>query len=497
MYLRNTLSHYILSKTSYIKGLQCSKALFFYRHYPQLRDPIPPARQALFNRGHDVGNLARKLFPGGTDATAKVGAKSSKAVKRTQELMAAGENVIYEAAFVHDEVLVLVDVLVRDGEKWKAYEVKSSLRLSKSYYQDASLQYYVLTGTGLPISDFSLVHVNSDYVRNGALDLNQFFVIVSIMKQAKEQLASIIEKINSHKEVLSGPQIPEVAIGEQCFSPYECDYRGQCWKHLPDGSVFELTGINRSEQARLFKEGYVTTELVPEAESLPLLARLQVKTKKTQEAFIDKEKLKGFLEPLGNHIFFLDIENFQPAIPKYNGTKPFAALPFAFSLHERKPDGTLVYHSFIAESGPDPRKEFIQKFLALTEGESVILAYDITAERMSLNLLRQQFPEFSIELEQRTKRLRDLMQPFQQGWYHGPKMNGSISLKSVLPALVPGMDYSHLAIQNGNHAMAIYEKLDNEDLFSRAEKLTALAEYCELDTMSMVKIFEVLEKSVV
>jgi hypothetical protein len=490
------LSHYILSKTSFIKGLQCSKALFFYRHYPQLRDAVSPAKQALFSRGHDVGNLARKLFPGGTDATAKVGSKSSKAVKRTQELMDAGENVIYEAAFVHDEVLVLVDILVRDGEKWKAYEVKSSLRLSKSYYQDAALQYYVLHGCGLPLSDFSLVHVNSDYTRNGNLDLNKFFLVVSVLKFVKEQFPLIMEKVNSHKSVLNEKQIPEVEIGEQCFSPYECDYRGQCWKHLSQGSVFELTGVNRSEQARLYKAGFITTDLVPETEQLPMLARLQVQTKKSNEALIDKEKLKAFLAPLGEHLFFLDIENFQPAIPKYEGTKPFAALPFAYSLHERKPGGELIYHSFIAEAGPDPRKEFIRKFLADTEGDAIILAYDITAERMSLNLLKQQFPEFAPQLEQRLKRLRDLMQPFQQGWYHHPKMNGSISLKSVLPALVPGMDYDSLAIQNGNHAMAIYEKLEQEDLFSRAEKLTALAEYCELDTLGMVKIFEVLEQSV-
>ncbi len=491
------LSHYILSKTSYIKGLQCPKALFFYKHYPQLRDPIPPARQATFNRGHEVGDLARKLFPGGTDATFKVGPKSSKAVKRTQELIAAGENIIYEAAFVHDEVLVLVDILVRDGEKWKAFEVKSSLRLSKSYYQDAALQYYVLNGCGLPISDFSLVHLNGDYIRNGAVDLNKLFLVVSILKFAKEQLPAIIQKINSHKVVLEGKQIPEVEIGEQCFSPYECDYRGQCWKHLPDGSVFELTGVNRSEQARLFKKGYVTTDLVPETEHLPLLARLQVLTKRTNEIVIDKKKIKEFLASLGNNIFFLDIENFQPAIPKYQGTKPFAALPFAYSLHERKENGELIYQTFLAEAGPDPRQEFIHKFLADTEGEAFILSYDVTAERMALNLLKQQFPEHAEQLEQRLKRLRDLMQPFQQGWYHHPKMNGSISLKNVLPALVPDLNYNDLAIQNGSHAMAIYEKLESADLFERAEKITALEEYCRLDTLGMVKIFEVLENSII
>ncbi|MSP69052.1 MAG: DUF2779 domain-containing protein [Bacteroidetes bacterium] len=490
------MSNYLLSKTSYIKGLQCQKALFFYRHHPQLRDPIPPARQATFNRGHEVGNLARHLFPGGKDATEKIDGKTAKPVERTQELIAAGINVIYEAAFIFDEVLVLVDILVRDGEKWKAFEVKSSLRLSKSYYQDAALQYYVLSNAGLTISDFSLVHLNSDYVLSGALDLNKLFLFVSILKFAKEKLPSIIENITSHKIVLKGKDIPEVAIGEQCFSPYECDYRGQCWKHLPIGSVFELTGVNRAEQARLFNAGYTTTNLVPETEALPLLARLQVLTSESNEVVCDKEKIKIFLETLSATILFLDIENFQPAIPKYQGTKPFAALPFAYSIHERKSNGDLIYRSFLAEPGTDPRLEFIQRFLDDTQGNAIILVYDVTAERMSINLLRQQFPNYAIQLDQRMKRLRDLMQPFQQGWYHHPKMKGSISLKSVLPALVPELNYNSLAIQNGSHAMAIYEKLEDVDLFARAEKITELEAYCHLDTLAMVRVFEVLEKSI-
>ncbi len=487
------MSHYLLSKTSYIKGLQCPKALYFYKHFPQLRDPISPAKQAMFTRGHDVGFLARKLFPGGKDATEKGGSRSAKAIKRTEELIAAGENIIYEAAFVYDEVLVLVDILVRDGDKWKAYEVKSSLRLSKAYYNDAALQYYVLNGYGLNVSDFSLVHLNGNYVRNGAVNLNELFVVVSILKFAKEQLPQIIQKVNAHKDVLKAKEIPNVEIGEQCFFPYECDYRGQCWKHLSNGSVFELTGVSRNEQARLFREGYITADLVPDAEEIPMLARLQVHTKQTNEIVIDREKIKTFLDGLGDHLFFLDIENFQPAIPRYPGTKPFAALPFAYSLTEKR-NGEIFPSTFIAEPGIDPRKEFITKFLEATSGEGLILVYDITAERTSLNLLKQQFPQYENELNDRLTRLRDLMEPFQQGWYHHPKMNGSISLKSVLPALVPELNYENLSIQNGNHAMSIYEKLETADLFERMEKLEQLEEYCLMDTLGMVKIFEVLEK---
>lgn len=493
-YLRSTLSHYVLSKTAYIKGLQCPKALFFYRHYPQLRDPIPPARQATFTRGHEVGVLARKLFPGGKDATEKAGPKSSKAVARTQELIAAGETVIYEAAFVHEQVLVLVDILVRDGENWKAYEVKSSLRLSKAYYQDAALQYFVLSGAGIVLSDFSLVHVNGEYLRNGPLDLEQLFRVVSVMRFAQERAGLIAERVAGQKLVLKGKQAPDITVGEQCFSPYECDFRGQCWKNIPAGNVFGLTGVSRSEQARYFNSGIVLTENIPEAEPLPRLARLQVHTSQSGQPVIEKDKLRDYLSSLGNPLLFLDIENFQPAVPRYDGTHPFMALPFAYSIHRRNEDGSVEYLSFMAEPGPDPREEFMRRFLEDTEGDALILSYDAGAERTALNLLKRKFPEHTEAIDQRLGRLRDLMQPFSEGWFHHPDMNGSVSLKNVLPALVPGLNYESLAIQNGSHAMAVYEKLGQlMDIFALAEQKEALEEYSRIDTYGMVKIFEVLE----
>jgi predicted RecB family nuclease len=490
-----SLSHYILSKTSYIKGLQCAKALFFYRHYPQYRDPVSPARQATFTRGHEVGDLARKLFPGGKDATAKVGAKSSKAVEKTKALMEAGENVIYEAAFVHEEVLVLVDILVRDGEFWKAYEVKSSLRLNRGYYQDAALQYFVLKGAGVPVKDFFLVHVNGYYVRKGPVDLKQLYRIAPVTKYAEERLPEIISKINEHKQVLGLKQAPDVAVGGKCFSPYECDFRGTCWKNMPSPNVFGLAGVSRDAQEILFQQGLVSLEQIPTETELPAMARLQVSTRKSGKPHLMPEKIREYLKPLKGEIFFLDIENFQPAVPRYDGTHPYMALPFAFSIHRREADGTLTYLPFMAEPGTDPRAEFVEKFIAVTKGDAPILAYDVSSEKTALNLLIKEFPNKAKELQQRHDRLYDLMLPFSQGWYHHPLMNGSISLKAVLPAIAPDMDYDNLAIQNGSHAMAVYERMDRTfDIFALAEHREALEAYCKMDTLGMVRIFEELER---
>ncbi|MCA6362944.1 MAG: DUF2779 domain-containing protein [Bacteroidetes bacterium] len=490
-------THYLLSKTSYMRGVQCAKALFLYRYYPQYRDPLPPSRQAALNRGHDVGLLARQLYPGGTDATQGSGPRAIEAVEKTQSLIASGTAVIYEAAFVYQDVLVLADILVRNGEAWEVYEVKSSLRTSLSNQQDAALQYYVISGSGLQVSELALIHINGSYTRNGVLNLQQFFRKTSVLAFAQSQVDLIAARIEEQKQWLNSPQIPDVDVGARCFTPYNCDYMGHCWKNLPQPSVFDLAGMSRADQQLLFAKGMRTPEQVPESEELLPLAKLQIATRKTGLPFVNKEKLKTYLTALQGELDFLDIENFQPAVPRFSGTRPFMALPFAYSLHRRNAGRDALTHlNFLAEPGEDPRPEFIKHFLAHTEGSNLILAYDISAERYTLHQLAQQFPAFAIEIKQRLDRLRDLMQPFAEGWYHAPAQNGSISLKNVLPALIPELSHEALVIKNGSHAMAVYDQLHLvTDMFLREERKEELREYCRLDTLAMVKIFEVLEKA--
>lgn len=490
-------SHYLLSKTSYMRGMQCAKALFLYRYYPQLRDPIPPSRMAALNRGHDVGLMARQLYPGGTDATAGFGPRSAEALERTRKLMDAGAEVIYEAAFVHNEVLVLADIIVRNGQCWDVFEVKSSLRMSAANQQDAALQYYVISGSGVEVNELALIHLNGSYVRNGTLDLKQLFRKTSVLNFAKEQQPIIEARIAEQKQVLNSPQIPEISIGAKCFTPYVCDYFGNCWKNIPQPSVFDVAGISRAGQDAFFTAGIRVPEQMPINAEIPPLAKLQITTRRSGVPFVNKEALKKYLNALNCDLDFIDIENFQPAVPRFAGTRPFMALPFAYSLHRRKAGESETQHiSFLAEPGADPRKAFIEQFLKDTTGENLILAYDISAERYTLQQLVHTFPEYAAALQQRLARLRDLMQPFSEGWYHHPAMNGSISLKSVLPALVPELSHAALAIQNGNHAMAVYDQLHLvTDMFAIEERKAELLEYCRLDTLAMVKIFEVLEQA--
>ena len=143
------ISKHILSKSTYIKGLQCEKALYLTKKHPYLRDKLSIEKRAKFQRGTDVGILAQECFPGGVNMAPNSPSQFPKRVIETMEnLQNPMVNVMYEAVFQYNDTLVMVDILVRDGEQWKAIEVKSSLRLSPTYYNDAALQYYVLHGCG-------------------------------------------------------------------------------------------------------------------------------------------------------------------------------------------------------------------------------------------------------------------------------------------------------------------------------------------------------------
>ena len=179
---------HILSKSTYIKGLQCEKALYMHKKHPYLRDKLSIEQRAKFQRGTDVGVLAHEYFPNGIDMSPNSPSQFPKRVQETMEnLNNPAVNVMYEAVFQHNDTLIMLDMLVRDGDRWQAIEVKSSLRLSDTYYNDAALQYYVLKGCGVPLSDFKLMYLNADYVKDGPIDVKQLFKLESVLDYVIER----------------------------------------------------------------------------------------------------------------------------------------------------------------------------------------------------------------------------------------------------------------------------------------------------------------------
>jgi hypothetical protein len=486
---------HLLSKSSYIKGLQCEKHLYLYKYHYKEIDELSEMQKSIFKRGTNVGQLAQDLFPGGSIAAEGDPPNYEKAIKKTNELIKSGVKVIFEAAFLFDEVLCIADVFVVEKDGVKVYEVKSSTSISETYLNDAALQYYVISNIGFKVKDFSIIYINNQYLRNGELNLNELFITESVLEFILPLQKSVKENIDRFKKVLSEKKIPNIDIGEHCHNPYTCGFFEYCRKHIPVDSIFDFSGMHLSKKYELYSEGIISLDDVPKDYSLNKNNKLQLEVYKSNKPLIDKKAIKAFVSDLNYPLYFMDFETFQPAVPLFNNSKPYQQIPFQYAVFLKKDKKSEAEHfEFLAEPGEDPRKKFIETLLKVTKGKGDVLVYNKTFEITRLNEIARDLPEYADEIEKLILRIKDLMVPFQKKYYYAPEMKGSYSIKAVLPALVPDLSYDELEINEGGLASIAYESLQAEtDLMIIAEIKQQLLEYCKLDTFGMVKILEKLE----
>ena len=487
---------HVLSKSSFMRGLQCAKSLYLYKHFYKKRDQPSAEQQALFERGTSVGKIARKLFPNGVDATPSSVFKYAASVQLTKTLIEKRTPVIYEAAFQAEKTLVALDILVLIDNRYCAYEVKSSARVTPQAIMDAALQYYIIEASGIELADISIVTVNPAYVKKDQLNYQELFSVRSVKQDVLNLQPQVGENLQRLIAVAEAKHMPEVEIDRHCFSPYPCDFMGTCWKDIPADSILHLGGTAKEELFNLYYGGIQTISQVPIDYPFAKNLRLQIENYGKENAVIDKEGIQKFLDTLDYPMYFMDFETIMPPVPFYNGTSPYQPIPFQFSLHFKETKTSEAEHTdFLAEAGSDPRPQFIEALIAATRIPGVILTYNVTFERTVLQNLKSNYPRYADELDYIIYRLKDLMVPFENKSYYHAAMKGSHSIKNILPALVPDLNYDHLKINSGGMAMATFEILQHEtDLFKIAESRDNLKAYCKMDTLAMVRILEVLEK---
>jgi len=316
----------ILSKSTFIRGLKCEKSLYLHKRRPFLRDALTPEQLDKFSRGTDVGQYARSLFPGGVNAAPKTHFQMQASVDLTEKLIAEGQKVIYEAAFRHNDVIIALDILVMGENGWNAIEVKSSLAISETYLWDASLQYFVMTGAGVDIADFSIAYINSSYQRSGDLDAGNLFKIESVLAEVLKRKRNIHEKILRLKEVTFLEKAPEVPVGLYCHEPYPCDFIGHCWKKIPAGSVFDLYGLDNETKFSFFNKGLVLASQIPSEELNPLTSARHAESLTSGQLFIDTQKLLDFIGGIQSKAALVWCLFITPALPVREGTMPYQAL---------------------------------------------------------------------------------------------------------------------------------------------------------------------------
>ncbi len=369
-----------LSKSTYIRSLQCQKSLYLHTKRPFLRDKISAEQLAKFRRGTDVGVLARELFPGGIDMTPK--SPSAYTTKREETLKLVNDpniNVLYEAVFEYDEVLIMLDILVRDGNGWKAVEVKSSRKLSSTYYSDAALQYYVLKGNGLNIKSFQLIHINEDYVFDGTLRLEELFTLVEVMPELEQMLPPTATSIATAKQTLDLDKSPDIPPGLHCFTPYPCDFLGHCWKNIPTGNLLQMRSLNPEISSAFFTQGRYLPEDITNDHIYNSIDPVELLAFKEHRLTTSADQPGNLLKILNqcDNLLFIKLLTLQPAVPFIKGFRPYQAVPLAMSWS----NGTKGSRVFEPDAqGVEQSKSLIYDLiktnnLIITDDEDTLLSF--------------------------------------------------------------------------------------------------------------------------
>ncbi|MCL2475276.1 MAG: DUF2779 domain-containing protein [Chloroflexi bacterium] len=453
------------------------------------------ATQLKFDQGIEIGMLAQSLFD---DGLVLNHSDFFKGIADTHEALKS-RRVLFEAAFYDKEknLYSRADILVPSGEDaWDIYEIKSSASVKSEYVEDMAFQKYVYERAGLNINNCYIMHVNTKYLRQGNLDLSQFFKIENINEKLESVFQEISLRIDEENHIISTDNPPPPQLGVRCFNPYECPLKEKCWQNVPDGSVFELSGGNRIP-GELWKQGYTYLKDVP-ANMLEFneKQRNQIIAYQQGQAHIEKEKIEEWLKQLQYPLYFLDFETYDTAVPLYDGCRPYQKIPFQFSLHiQQEKDGPITHISYLANGHGDERAEFAAVLKqSLGENGSIVVYYD-SFEKKVIREIGELFMEYAQWSEETCQRVVDLLVPFQEYYFHSQLQKGSTSIKKVLPAL-SDKNYDDMNISNGELASYYFTRivlgkaLDDEKSKTRQD----LLDYCQLDTYSMVLLISALYK---
>ena len=486
------------SKSLYTRGVQCKKSLWLKTHKSEVLSPSDENTLARFSTGDKVGALACELFPNGVKIEFE-GSTFAEKCQQTQDLLAQNQAVIYEATFSYDDILVMVDILQNTSDGLIINEVKSSTKIKEIYLHDSALQYYVLSHL-YPIKQVNLIHINSAYVREDTLEIQKLFVMNDITNEVLALQSEVKKNLKDFEQTLEEEKEPNIDIGMQCFDPYECDCHDYCWNKQMNlssqESIFDIARLRKDKKFALYHQKILFLNDLRDFSIFDANQQIQIQASLNKTIHINKENIKAFLDTLCYPVYHLDFETFMQAVPEYRGMKPYMQIPFQYSLHIDDKN-KLDHIGFLSPCGIDPRYALAKHLINDIPKDSCVLAYNASFEKSVLRDLAALYPEFSEHLLNIEQNIKDLMIPFKNKDYYHYKMQGSYSIKQVLPALIPEMEqaYKNLnLIHNGSEAMQSFEAMQTMDKESQESYRQALLEYCKLDTLAMVKILRHLEE---
>ncbi|WP_448381035.1 DUF2779 domain-containing protein [Gloeomargarita sp.] len=479
-----------LTKSRYMKGVQCPKYLWLDVHAPEKASPPSENQKTQWQQGTEVGILGRKYFPDGVLVS---GFSNQKCQEKTMDLLTQGVECLFEATFAWEGILVKADVLRKiAANAWELIEIKSSTKVKEEYLEDLAIQWYVIQMNGISLGKASVMHINSQDCFYP--DLSNLFIQADVTDQVQSIVAQMPQRLEQFQAWLNQATELEYPIGDHCHQPYPCPFKDYCWQNVPEISIFQIPYLDKKKKAALIAENTFHLEHL----SRDFISTLSPNQQRfldcylKQEIYIDHAAIRELLDQLVYPLYFFDFEATNPAIPRFHGMRPYQRIPFQFSCHILTEDGELSHCEYLHTNREDPRLPLVEALVQAIGHKGSVIVYNQGYEKSVLRELAEFMPQFAPQLNSIVDRLWDQMVIFQHHYQH-PAFLGSTSLKKVLPVLIPHLSYQELAISQGDMAKNRWEMaINSDDLVTQAQTWQELRAYCHQDTLAMVELHRYL-----
>jgi len=483
-----------ITKSNFTYFLQCPRMLWLEKFRKELKTPIDEVMQNRFDEGYEVEAQAEKLFPNGVSCMDET---FPGQLNKTKELIARGEAVLFQPSFSVNNLWYRGDILVKEGDGWHIYEVKSGTKPKPVNYVDLAFQKHTMEKCGHKVVGTSLILVNNKYVKQGEIKPDRLLYKLNVDGEVAPWVDLIPGYIEQAREVLQSKEEWPVKILKQCHDPYECGFKAHCWRDLPEESIYKIIkNMPDDVLAKLVEEDKILLSDLPEMNFTRKQMKQWWRAYKNGQPTINRDRIKQELDQLQYPLYFFDYETLGSGVPLVDGYRPYQQMPFQYSLHIlNEPGAEFIHKEYLANSLDEIGPRLLDQLQLDVGPQGSIIAWNKSFEIGRNTEMAKLHPDYADYLHQFNTRVYDLMDIIKHGFYVDQRFYGSASIKAVLPVLAPELSYKDLDIGEGQTAMVMWKQMINGNRDKESTR-KALLEYCQMDTWGMVRIWQELKNLV-
>ena len=470
-----------LSKTDFLQFSHCAKSLWLLKHKPALYEHgvFSDYLQKIVTEGYEIEAYLKVHLSAQPDA----------------------DKYSYQTVFKTKEGLFAKADCTRKNEDGTIdiYEVKSSTSVQmggkRNQVKDATFQRIAAEGSGLKVKNIFIVHLNGQYVRDGAIDAKQLLTFSDVTSEVDEIISDIRSEINTALLLLESTLIDESSCScLELTKSNHCDVFDYFNPGIPKPSIYNLPRISKTKLRGFVADGRFDLDEIALKEVTEKQAYV-LRSAHLKKPIIDHGIISDWFSRVEYPVYFLDYETYASAAPIIDGVRPHSPIPFQYSLHIKRSlnDDCTEHVEYLADEATLPigLVEHMQKHIG---DFGSVVSWHASFENTQNRNMAVMYPEKQEFLQGLIDRTMDLEDPFKEG-YVDINFQGSTSIKKVLPVLVPELDYTGMEVASGTDAMEAWQRLINLPNGPAKDELRKLMlEYCELDTFAMVRIFNFIEE---